>query len=548
MSADLRSAEQPHRKRSILNVSLGLLILSSLAAAGGYWAGQRAPHISSTTPTASAAGATKPARTILYYRNPMGLPDTSPTPKKDPMGMDYIPVFADEAQTTTKASTQVSISPEKVQTLGVRTVAVQMLALEQNIRAAGRIEADERRIYSIAPKFEGYIERLHINASGQRVHKGQALFEVYSPELVSAQSEYVIAQQSLRSLNHSTQETRDGLQQLAQASLARLKNWGVSEEQIKRLAASGSSQRTLSLRSPVNGIITEKKAVQGMRFSPGEPLYQVSDLSSLWLMAEVFEQDIAHLQIGSTVQAHFQAYPEQIFSGPISTIYPTLNPASRTLTVRVELPNPQGLLKPGMYGQVDIPVPSQSTVLSIPLSAIIDSGTRQVVLVQVAPGRFEPRPVKLGKRSQSHAEVLSGVQEGEQVVVAANFLIDAESNLQAALASFGAQQNAASKASEASSQASKVGHRTTGKVIDLDAPSATTNIQHAPIASLNWPAMTMEFKLANPALLKTLQPGAMVEFEFVERGPGEWLITHLTHLTPNNPKPHTDHTDHTGGH
>jgi Cu(I)/Ag(I) efflux system membrane fusion protein len=190
------------------------------------------------------------------------------------------------------ATKQLRISTEKVQKLGVRTEAARLRSLDRIVRAVGRIEPDERRQYAIAPKFEGYVERLQVNVTGQAVGKGQVLFEVYSPELVSAQREYVLATQAAESLPPAGSEARSGMQQLAAASLTRLRNWDISDEQIKALASSGDSRRTLSFRSPVAGVVTEKKAVQGMRFMPGETLYQVADLSTVWVIADVFEQDI----------------------------------------------------------------------------------------------------------------------------------------------------------------------------------------------------------------------------------------------------------------
>ncbi len=374
----------------------------------------------------------KQEKKLLYYRNPMGLPDTSPTPKKDPMGMDYIAVYQGGEESEPAAPGQIRISTEKVQKLGVRTEAARLRTLDQTVRAAGRIEADERRTYAIAPKFEGYVERLHVNVTGQPVSKGQPLFEVYSPELVSAQREYAIAMQGVASLKDAGGPALTGMQQLAESSLQRLRNWDISDEQIKALAGSGEAKRTLTFRSTVSGIVTEKKAVQGNRFMPGEVLYQVADLSSVWVIAEVFEQDIGLIRTGAQAQVRINAYPGQSFGGKITYVYPTLKAETRTVPVRVELANPGLLLKPGMFAQVEVSVSGKGTVITVPVSAVIDSGTRQMVLIQQGEGRFEPREVVLGARSDTHVEVIEGVKDGEEVVVAANFLIDAESNLKAA--------------------------------------------------------------------------------------------------------------------
>ena len=520
-----------------VSVAIGVMVVAVAAAGGGYWLGQRGAPAHTAGAPAVAADSGKKERKLLYYRNPMGLPDTSPTPKKDPMGMDYIAVFDGEEGGEPAAANQIKISTEKVQKLGVRTEAAQLRTLERVVRVAGRIEPDERRLFAITPKFEGYVERLHVNVTGQPVSKGQPLFEVYSPELVSAQREYAIAAQGVAALKDAGGAAQAGMQQLAEAGLQRLKNWDISEEQVKALVKSGVTQRTLTFRSPVAGIVMEKKAVQGMRFMPGEALYQIADLSSVWVIADVFEQDISLVKTGATVQVKINAYPDQRFAGTVTYVYPTLKAETRTVPVRVELGNPGLRLKPAMFAQVELAASSKGPVVTVPVSAVIDSGTRQIVLIQLGEGRFEPRAVKLGARSDSHVEVLDGVKEGEQVVVAANFLIDAESNLKAAVSGFSASPGPLKEALPAPGAAKAAGHQAEGKVDSIDAKAGTLSLSHGPVASLKWPAMTMEFKAANEALLKGLTPGASIAVEFVERQPGEWVITSVKPLTT----PHAGH-------
>lgn len=514
-----------------MNKSTGIfaaVVAAALAAGGGYWLGHKS-ETSQPQGAASSAAAAEPAKKLLYYRNPMGLPDTSPTPKKDPMGMDYIAVYAGGADEEEAPANQVRISTEKVQKLGVRTEAAQLRTLDKTVRAAGRVEPDERRLYTIAPKFEGYVERLHVNVTGQPISKGQALFEVYSPELVSAQREYAVAVQGVDALKGASSQAQSGMQQLAQSSLTRLKNWDISDAQIKALTRSGATQRTLTFRSPVSGIVMEKKAVQGMRFMPGEMLYQIADLARVWVLADVFEQDLRLIKAGAQAQVSINAYPNKTFSGKVTYVYPTLDAQTRTVPVRVELANPGLLLKPGMFAQLEMQVSAKGQVVTVPVSAVIDSGTRQIVLIEKGAGRFEPREVKLGARTDSHVEVLDGVKEGESVVVSANFLIDAESNLKAAIGGFSAAPAAPASATVAvapvATAAQTSSHQAVGTVQEADAKTLTVSISHGPIASLKWPAMTMEFKAANASLLDTLKPGAKVNFEFVERQPGEWVIT-----------------------
>ena len=529
---------------------LAIVILGAVGA-GSYWLGQRAqaPAHSGAAATAGSAEAPK-ARKLLYYRNPMGLADTSPTPKKDPMGMDYIAVYEGEDESggsgAAASPNQIRISTEKVQKLGVRTEAAAMRPLGKTVRVAGRVEPDERRVYVIAPKFEGYVEKLHVNATGQPVGQGQPLFEAYSPELVAAQREYAIAVQGLQAMAEAGSDAQSSMKQLAAASLTRLRNWDLSTQQVEALVKTGQPSRTLTFRSPVAGIVTEKKALQGMRFMPGEMLYQVTDLSSVWVVADVFEQDIAAVKVGSQASITVNAYPEQVFAGRISYVYPTMNAQTRTVPVRIELANPRHLLKPAMFAQLELPVGSALPVLTVPESAVIDSGTRRIVLVQVQEGRFEPREIESGRRSDSHIEVRKGLREGEQVVVSANFLIDAESNLRAAIGGLVApagQAPAAAGSAPASTSApapapakAVVGHRAEGRVEGIDAKAGTLSLQHGPVASLKWPAMTMEFKLANATLLQGLAAGQRVSFEFVERQAGEYVVTAIAAVpTPAAP-------------
>jgi Cu(I)/Ag(I) efflux system membrane fusion protein len=516
-------------------VAILAVAMAAAGVVGGQWWSSR-QHAGGAAPVAgtATAKAAPAARKILYYRNPMGLPDTSPAPKKDPMGMDYIPVYEGEEAAGTGGGAQIRISAEKVQKMGVRTEAAALRPLGRVVRASGRVEPDERRIHTITAKFEGYVERLHVNATGQPVGRGQALFEVYSPELVSAQREYAIAAQGVRSLANAGGDAAAGMRQLAESSLLRLRNWDIPSEQVEALARTGEVRRTVTFRSPVGGIVTEKKAVQGMRFMPGETLYQVTDLSAVWVIADVFEQDIATLKPGVKATVRINAYPDKVFGGTVSYVYPTLKAETRTVPVRLELANPGQLLKPAMFAQVELPAGDARPVLAVPDSAVIDSGTRRIVLVQVGEGRFEPRAVKLGARSDTHVQVLEGVREGEQVVVAANFLIDAESNLKAAVGALAPQ---AAPGGAAAAAPAAAGHKAEGTVDSVDAKAGMLALAHGPVPTLRWPAMTMEFKVANESLLRDLKPGTKVKVEFVERQPGEWVITSIT----RTPAGHSGH-------
>ncbi|OIR00541.1 cation efflux system protein CusB precursor [mine drainage metagenome] len=370
---------------------------------------------------------------ILYYRNAMGLPDVSPVPKKDSMGMEYVAVYEGDEDT----GNTLKISLDKVQKLGVRTEAAQLRPLAQHIRAVGTVQVDESALHIVTTKFEGYIETLSVDQTGQQVRRGQPLMDIYSPDLVLAEDEYVAARQGAASLAGAGSDAKAAVGGLADAALARLQNWDIGGAQIKRLKEGGKPSRTLTLTAPVSGIVLEKRAIQGMRFMPGEPLYQIADLSTVWVIADVFEQDLAKVTVGQAATVVFSALPGMKFTGKVTFVYPTVTPETRTAKVRIVLPNHEGHLRPALYGTVEIASPlAGQPVISVPDSAVLDTGTTQTVLVERGEGLFEPRDVKLGTRAEGYVQILDGLKENEKVVVSANFLIDAESNLRAALQSF----------------------------------------------------------------------------------------------------------------
>jgi Cu(I)/Ag(I) efflux system membrane fusion protein len=435
------------------------------------------------------------------------------------MGMDYIPVYEGEEP----QGPGVKIEPDKVQKLGVRTEKVAARVLQRTVRAVGRIDVDERARRAISPRIEGWIQQLHVNATGQYVTRGQPLMEVYSPELVTAQQEYLVAARGVADLKSASSEIQEQMRSLVEGSLQRLRNWEIGDEEIAQLRTESRPRNSLTLRSPVSGVVLEKPAVQGMRFMPGEMLFRIADLSSVWLLADVFEQDLGLVRSGQSVKVYVNAYPERSFQGRVSFVYPTVTPETRTAKIRVELANPGQLLKPEMYASVELAAGGAAPRLAVPDSAVLDSGTRQVVLVRRGEGLFEPRAVKLGTRADGYVEVLDGVKDGEDVVVSANFLIDAESNLKAAIAGFG--QGGISGQPRAATAA--ITHVADGRVESVDAKAGTASIAHEPVPSLKWPAMTMEFKVKDQALLKRLKAQEKIRFDLAEEAPGEWVVVRV---------------------
>jgi Cu(I)/Ag(I) efflux system membrane fusion protein len=374
-----------------------------------------------------APAAIKPSgggdRRVLYYRNPMGLPDTSPGPKKDSMGMDYLPVYADEGTQGDPPGT-VRIIPGRLQTLGVRTEVAELRQTGgRTIRATGILQFDERNLATVTTKVSGWIEHLTVAATGDPVRRGEVLAEIYSPDLVASEEEYLVA------------AGMGG--NIAQASMQRLRALDVPEEEIGRLRRTGRSVRRIAIKAPADGVVIEKPVQQGMRIDAGEALYRTADLSSVWLIAQVQEQEIGAIVPGQRAQASFVAFPGRTFDGTVEFIYPSLSVDTRTARVRIVIANPDGMLRAAMFANVVLEAaPAPSPVLSVPNSAVLDSGTRQVVLIAHGEGRFEPRQVHLGAGGDDWVQVVDGLKPGERVVVGANFLIDAESNLRAALQGF----------------------------------------------------------------------------------------------------------------
>ena len=358
-------------------------------------------------------------RKILYYRNPMGLPDISQAPKKDSMGMDYIPVYEGEAED----GSTVKIAPGKLQRTGVRSEAVSKRALFTSIHAPGVVQADEHRQAVVALRFDAFLNELEHITTGSKVAKGEPLMRVYSSALSAAAAQYV-TDLGLRNTGGLPQN---------RGARQRLENLGVPDEIIKDIERSREGSLTVTWPAPRDGYIIEHNVVEGMQAKAGDVLFRIADLSVIWVLADVAERDLGLIAPGQKVTITPRGYPDRSFAGTIGLIYPVLNKETRTARVRIVLANPDTIMRPNMYADVVIESGGNRPVIAVPESAIINSGMRQVAIVDKGEGRFEPREVKTGMRGDGYVEVREGIAEGDKVVVAANFLIDAESNLKAAL-------------------------------------------------------------------------------------------------------------------
>ncbi len=367
-------------------------------------------------------------RKVKYYRNPMGLPDTSPVPKKDWMNMDYIPVYDGEDED----GSSVKVSLDKVQRAGVKSEPAEMRKLARPVSAPGVAKIDERTIREITLRADAYVEKLYVAEMGKHVRAGEPLFRIYSPDIVKAEVDYKIARAAT-----AGQSRGDAAKDLAGA-VTRLENLGVPESVIKSLDADkNATPMKIDWPSPVSGVVIDKKVVEGQKVSAGAMLYQIADLSSIWVVADVAEQDIGAIKVGAPATAIFRAFPGERFEGKVTFILHELAMQTRTAKVRIEIANADHRIRHDMYADVTIDAGSSDELrLAVPASAVLDTGVRQAVLIDKGDGRFEPRPVKLGVRGDGFVEVTEGLATGDKVVTSANFLIDAESNLKAALKGF----------------------------------------------------------------------------------------------------------------
>jgi Cu(I)/Ag(I) efflux system membrane fusion protein len=362
-------------------------------------------------------------RKIKYYRNPMGLPDTSPVPKKDSMGMDYIPVYEGDDSD----DGLVKLSPGKIQRTGVKSEPAELRRIRTLVRAPGTIQLDERRVSVIAMRSETYLQKVADVTTGSRVVKGQSLMEIYSPSIASAAAEYISTINS---------PVTGGVGLYGRGSRQRLMNLDVPEPAIVAMEKSRTVPMTVQWSAPRDGIVLERNAIEGMRAQPGDVLFRIADVSLVWALVDVAERDLGSIAIGQPVTVRARSFPGRQFEGRISVIYPQVNRDTRTERVRIELPNANFALLPDMYVDAEIDTGSQSPVLAVAESSVLDTGSRQAVLVDKGQGRFEPRDVKLGRRGDGYVEIRDGIAEGDAIVTSANFLIDAESNLKAALKGF----------------------------------------------------------------------------------------------------------------
>jgi Cu(I)/Ag(I) efflux system membrane fusion protein len=381
------------------------------------------------------AGSSKAApRKVLFYRNPMNPSITSPVPMKDEMGMDYVPVYEGEGGAATNDGASVSVDPAVVQNMNVQVQAVERKDLTREIRTVGYLDYDQEKMVSVTTKYPGFVEKVYVNYVGEPVQKGQPLFEIYSPELVQTEQDLLSALEFARRLEGAPDEARSRAQSLVAAARERFSYWDIGPAQIESFEKTGRVVRTLTVTAPSSGVVMKRMdGLEGMAVKPGMELFHIADLSSLWLSVEVFEDQLGWLKVGSVADVSLSYFPGETFTGRVRFVEPQVSEKTRTVPLRLEVPNPDGRLRSGMYATVRFhPVVAREAVV-VPSVAVLRTGERSLVVLAQGGGRFAPRTVTLGSQGDGYTEVLSGLQAGDEVVTSAQFLIDSESNLREAV-------------------------------------------------------------------------------------------------------------------
>ena len=467
-------------------------------------------------------------KTVKYWYDPMVPDQKFDKPGKSPfMDMQLEPKYANIVSGGEGAGEDggVAISSQTAQNLGIRLEKVTSKSFGESFSAVGRIEPDERRFYAVQTRIPGFVERLSVRAVGDPVAKGQKIAEIYAPELLAAQQEYL----ALLELN-----SVDSDNALKDAARSRLKLLGMTESEIAAITKTGKSSPRFGVYAPASGVLTELGVREGGQLMAGSSLIQISDLSQVWVIAEVPERDAARLKLGITAEVQLQSLPGEVFKGKVGYLYPMLNDSSRTLQVRIELPNKGNRLRPGMYANVAFTGQTHEA-LSVATESIIATGKRKLVIVNEANG-YRPVEVTTGQERDNATEILSGLTEGEEVVVSGQFLIDSEASLSGVLARLSQQDKAMDKDMQLSKDKSMPADKMPkgrGKVVDIDAKSGHVTLNHEPIAALGWPSMTMGFKVKDSKQLSNLSVGDEVNFDLKAEAsekpdmPAQYMIDHV---------------------
>ncbi|EKE25542.1 MAG: hypothetical protein ACD_5C00125G0002 [uncultured bacterium] len=458
-------------------------------------------------------GQTVAEKKPLYWIDTMEPTIHYPGPGKSRMGMQLVPVYPDEAQSEDK--TTVRISPAIVNNLGVRTVLVTQGELARRIETVGYVEPNENKISHIHTYADGWIKNLLVKTVGEAVKKDQIIMQLYSPALINAQEEYLIA---LGSHNQS----------LINASYKKLQTLHISEQQIQRLKKTKHADQLIDIYAHQDGVVTELNVREGMRVTPETEMMSLVDLSSIWMIAQIFEEQASWVKVGESAEARLSAFPGKIWKGEVEYIYPQVDPTTRTLKVRFRFHNPDEILKPNMYANITLFAEPKSKVLSIPLEALIRSSQSNRVIVSLSDGRFQARTVTTGIESGDKIEILSGLKAGEKVVVSGQFLIDSETNLKAGLERLEPSSSASNNQIAEEKNTSIEGK---GIIKTIKASTHSLTLQHEPIPVLNWPEMTMDFSVAKNVDLNLFKADDHIQFSLEKDKENHFVITEMKKLS-----------------
>lgn len=482
-----------------------MLVIAAVAVGAGFAGYRIAMHGMQPAPAVVSKTAPAGERKVLYWYDPMVPQQKFDKPGKSPfMDMQLVPVYADGEGGEGK----VTINPRMQQNLGVRVAEVRKGTLAPAVEAVGSVAYNERDVAVVQARSNGFVERLYVRAPLDPVRKGQPLAELYVPDWVAAQEEYLSARRMAG--------TR--LEALVDGARQRMRLAGMNDEQIRIVESTGKVHPRLTVASPIGGVVAELGAREGMTVMSGAPLFRINGLGTVWVNAEVRENQASEVRVGNLVEARTPALPGEVFKGKVSAILPEVNPATRTLKARVELANPGGQLKPGMFATVNFTPAARKEALLVPTEAVIQTGKRNVVVLAQGDGKFAPVDVEIGIEADGQTEIRKGLEAGQKVVVSGQFLIDSESSLRATATRMGDSTLAAAAASAT--------HRGTGKVESIGKDEVT--LSHGPIASLQWPAMTMAFKAPPNGVPKDVSVGANVDFEIRQAKDGTFEITAIS--------------------
>jgi len=495
------------KKNAMIAAVVAAAALGAVGAIGGYQLGKR--QATAAQVPASAA----PERKPLYWHDPMVPGQKFDKPGKSPyMDMQLVPVYADEG---TDAGA-VNISPRVQQNLGVRTALVASAPLPLTVSAVGSVAFDEREAAVVQSRANGFVERVMVRAPLETVRRGQPLAEVTMPDWVTAQEEFLAVRRM----------PAGAAQGLLEAARQRMRLAGMSEQQVQQVESGGRVLTRQVLLAPRAGVVTELAAREGMTVAAGAPLYRINGLDTVWVNAELPENVVAQVPVGTEVAARAAALPDLALHGKVAAILPQVDAATRTIRARIELSNPGARLAPGMFVTLSFAPQQRQPVLLVPSEAVIRTGTRNVVMVEEGPGKFAPVQVDPGAEAGGQVEIRAGLQAGQKVAVSGQFLVDSEASLK------GSDQRMAG--------AAPLTHRGEATVEAVDKDEIT--LSHGPIATLKWPAMTMAFKLPLGGLALPVSPGDRVSFEFVQQADGRFQVTAMAAASGQAPAhQHGDH-------